>query len=135
MRPSLWLRPASGESRFGESAQCQQVAGGSKGRSLGLRSSVIDRWREPTGQEPSLEGDEAGGDGEDTKDVLPDSYSVWPSKRGEQMPCFHLHNFSRGFDGSKEKQPHKKAPEEKLMLKGLACMLRQRRRYQDRRMF
>lgn len=88
MRPCLRLRPASGESRFGESAHCQEVTGGSKGRGLGLRIRVIDRWREPTGQEPSLEGDEAGGDDEDTKDVPPDSYSqCGRSNEGSRCPA------------------------------------------------
>lgn len=103
-----------------------------KGGAWGLRSRLIDRWQEPTGQEPSLEGDEAGGDGEDMKDILPDSYSVWASQRGEQMSCSHLHNFSRRFDGRKEERPQNKDTEEKLILKGLACMQRQRQCHQER---
>lgn len=49
---------------------------------------MIDRWREPTGQEPSLEGDEARGDDEDTKGVLPDSYSLsGRSNEGSRCPA------------------------------------------------
>lgn len=49
------------------------MTGGSKGRGLRLRSKVIDGLREPTGQQPIGEGDEAEGDDEDVKDVLPGS--------------------------------------------------------------
>lgn len=34
---------------------------------------MIDGLREPTGQQPIVEGDEAEGDDEDVKDVLPGS--------------------------------------------------------------
>lgn len=48
---------------------------------------MIDRWGEqPTGHEPSLEGDKAGGDDEELKDVLPKCVAL-PGRPDEGSRC------------------------------------------------
>lgn len=74
-----------------------------KGGAWGLRSRVIDRWREPTGQGPSPEGDEAGGDDEDTEDVPPDSYSVrGRSHEGSRCPALIYTISAEGLTAGRE---------------------------------
>lgn len=93
---------------------------------------MIDRWWEPTGQEPSLEGDEAGGDDEDMKDVPPDSYSqCGRSNEGSRCPAL-IYTISAAGLTAEGITNAEKDTERKLMLKRLACMLRQTQFYQDR---